>query len=142
MSVYIRRQPNPFEIAIVLGCLVFGFALLAFPAALHSTITKTVPGWEVTTFGALLLLSTLPILMGMWWHEPEGLTYEAFGCTACGIFMLAFDVPVIANSHLSSASIFFLVISVACLARTVQIVGELKQYRRSVGRAAVESEGD
>lgn len=140
MVAYVRKQPNPYEIAIVLGCLAFGFALLAIPAELHSTITKTLPAWEVTLFGALLLLSTLPILIGMWWREPEGLTYEALGCTACGIFMLAFDVPVIASAHLSSAGIFFLAVSLASLARTAQIMGELKKFRRRVGEV-VESKG-
>lgn len=132
MVLVVRRQPNPFEIVVVLAALAFGTILLVTPSSLRSTVTELLPSWEVTVFGACLTLGSLPVLLGLWWREPEGLRYEALGCTLTGAFMLAFAVLVIGHTGLSSASIFFLSLSTAFLVRTVQILLELRKLRTVV----------
>lgn len=129
VPILVRSGRNPFEVWLLVACVVVGIVGLVQPSSTSNAITSLLPGWEVVTWYAGLAGGGAVSLFGVFGSGLTALLVERVGLIILTCLTLAYSIAVVTQIGFRGAlpALFTGLFAVACAVRFVHITTDLKR---------------
>lgn len=128
IAVTISSSRSPFEIYMLLACILSGAVGLIDPGRGSSGIAQVLPHWELYFWYGGLIVGGIVTFLAVLSNALNSLYVERIGLTLLSGLSAAYGVAIVANSgyKLALAILFVLAFGIACAFRIRQIGRDLK----------------
>ena len=130
VPILVRSGRNPFEVWLLVACVVAGIVGLISPADTASTVVKALPHWEALCWFSGLTLGGLVGLAGAFSRGVMSLLVERVGMVILTCLTFAYSVSIVAQVGIAAGATLPALLTglfaVSCAVRFFNISSDLK----------------
>lgn len=131
VPILVRSGRNPFEVWLLVACVVAGIVGLISPVDSASAVVKALPHWEVLCWFSGLTLGGLVGLAGVFSRGVVSLLVERVGMVILTCLTFAYSVSIVAQVGIAAGATLPALLtglfSVSCAIRFFNISADLKR---------------
>lgn len=143
VPILIRSGRNPFEVWLLVACVVAGIVGLVVPGESASSVVKSLPYWEAVSWFSGLTLGGVVSLTGVFSRGVTSLFVERVGMAILTCLTLAYSVSIVAQVGIvrgaTLPALLTGLFAVSCAVRFFNLTADLK---RMEGIATKSVDGD